>query len=77
MRFILNKREFCDAIRLRYDWAINNIPSTCVCGDIFTVDYAMICKRGRLVTQRHNGLRDLEADLLSMVCNRVEIEHVL
>ena len=27
--------------------------------------------------QRHNELRDLEADILSMVCNDVEIEPVL
>ena len=37
----------------------------------------MICKRGGFVTQRHNELRDLEADLLSMVCSDVEIEPVL
>ena len=37
----------------------------------------MICKRGGFVTQRHNELRDLEADLLSMVCNDVEIEPIL
>ena len=56
---------------------IGHIPSTCVCGDIFTVDYAMICKRGGFVTQRHNELRDLEADLLTMVFSDVEIEPVL
>ena len=37
----------------------------------------MICKRGGFVTQRHNELRDLEADLLSMVCSDVEIEPIL
>ena len=37
----------------------------------------MICKRGGFITQRHNELRDLEADLLSMVCSDVEIEPVL
>ena len=31
-------------------------------------------KRGGFIIQRHNELRDLEADLLSMVCNDVEIE---
>ena len=55
MDFNLNER----AIKLRYDWPVDDIPSTCVCGDIFTVDHAMICK-----AQRHNELRDLEADLL-------------
>ena len=77
MGFNLNKREFRDAIKLRYDWPVDDIPSTCVCGDAFTVDHAMICKRGGFVTQRHNELRDLEAELLNMVCTDVEIEPVL
>lgn len=37
----------------------------------------MVCKRGGFVIQRHNELRDLEADLLSMVCSDVEVEPVL
>ena len=37
----------------------------------------MICKRGGFVIQRHSELRDLEADLFSMVCNDVEVEPVL
>ena len=77
MGFNLNKMEFRDAIKLRYDWPVDDIPSTCVCGVIFTVDHAIICKRGGFVTQRHNELRDLEAELLSMVCSDVEIEPVL
>ena len=31
--FTLNKREFKDAIHLRYDWQISDTPSTCACGD--------------------------------------------
>ena len=36
----------------------------------------MICKikLGDFITQRHNELRDLEAEFLSMVCSDVEIE---
>ena len=37
MGFSLNKRKVRDAIKLRYDWPVNGIPSTCVCWDIFTV----------------------------------------
>ena len=37
----------------------------------------MICKRGGFVIQRHNEPRDLEAEVLRMVCNGVEIEPVL
>ena len=44
------------------------------CGDIFSVDHSMVCKKGGFIIQRHNELRDLEADLLSMVCKDVEIE---
>jgi len=76
MNFDLNKSEFRDAVKLRYDWEVPDTPSVCVCGDIFNVDHAMICKRGGFIIQRHNELRDLEAELLSMVCNGVEIEPV-
>ena len=75
--FDLNKREFRDAVKLRYDWPVEDIPSTCACGEAFTVDHSMICKLGGFITQRHNELRDLEAEFLSMVCSDVEIEPVL
>ena len=41
------------------------------------VDHAMVCQRGGFIIQRHNGLRDLEAEMLGMVCNDVEVELVL
>ena len=77
MGFTLNKGESRDAVKLRYDWEIAEKPSICVCGDVFNVDHAMVCRRGGFIIQRHNELRDLEADMLSMVCNDVEIEPVL
>ena len=77
MDFTLNKREFKDAIHLRYDWQISDTPSTCACGDVFYVDHAMICRRGGFIIQRHNELRDLEAEMLKMVCNDNQIEPVL
>ena len=52
-------------------------PSVCVCGSIFTLDHAMICQRGGLIIQRHNKIRDLQAELLDMVCNDVQVEHAL
>ena len=75
--FNLNEREFRDAVKLRYDWPVEDIPFTCACGEAFTVDHSMICKLGGFITQRHNELRDLEAEFLSMVCSDVEIEPVL
>ena len=77
MNFDLNKSEFRDAVKLRYDWDVPDIPSVCVYGDHFNVDHAMICKRGGFVIQRHNELRDLQAEVLCMVCSGVETEPVL
>ena len=77
MGFTLNKGEFRDILKLKYYWEIADKPSICVCGDAFTVDHAMVCRRGGFIIQRHNELRDLEADMLSMVYNNVEIEPVL
>ena len=77
MGFNLNKMELRDAIKLRYDCLIDDIPCTCVCGEAFSVDHAMICKRGGFVIQLHNGLHDIEAELLSLVCNDVQTEPIL
>lgn len=70
----LNKGEFRDALKLRYNWEVSDIPNWCVCGDIFEVNHAMTCINGGFVIQRHNEIRDLEAALLSTVCKDVEIE---
>ena len=77
MGFNLNKREFRDGLRLHYDWSKTDIPSTCLCGEPFTIDHAMICMRGGIVIQSHNELRGLEAELLNMVCKDVATEPVL
>ena len=37
----------------------------------------MICQRGGLIIQRHNEIRDLEAELLDMVCHDVAVEPTL
>ena len=77
MNFNMNKRELRDALKLRYDWEITDIPAICTCGDLFTVDHVMVCRRGGLIIQRHNEIRDLEAEILCMVCTDVETEPVL
>ena len=68
MNFNLNKKEFRDATKLRYDWEITDIPAIFTCGDLFTIDHAMICRHGGLIIQRHNEIRDLEAEMLRSVC---------
>ena len=76
MDFDLNKREFRDAVRFRYNWLIPDQPSVCVCG-MFPVDRAMICQHGGLVIQHHNEIRDLQAERLDMVCYDVQVEPAL
>ena len=49
----------------------------CACNVQFSVDHAMVFQRGGFIIQRHNELRDLEAEMLRMVCNDVEVEPVL
>ena len=72
--FVLNKSEFRDAIAIRYNSQIKNLPSTCPCGQPFNLSHAMNCKRGGFITIRHNEIRDFEACLLSKVCAEVEVE---
>ena len=42
-----------------------------------TVDHAVVCKQRGFIDQRHNELRDLEAELLSSVCSDVRMEPIL
>ena len=72
--FLLNKSEFRDAIALRYNRHIENLPSLCVCGDRFDITHAMNCKRGGFINARHDSIRDFEASLLSKACADVECE---
>ena len=49
----------------------------CACGVPFSEEHAIVCQRGGFIIQRHNELRDLEAEMLMMVCNVVGVEPVL
>ena len=75
--YILNKKESRDAIKLRYDREITDTPMICACGVQFSVDHARVCQRVGFIIQRHNEIRELEAEMLRMVCNDVEVESVL
>ena len=79
MNVTLNKRELRDAIKLRCAWEFSDIPTvcTCVCGDFFDADHAVICMCGGYALQRHNEILDHEAEILQAVCADVEMEPVL
>ena len=72
--FHLSKREFWDAVNVRYGWPLSRLPSKCACDANFDLEHALSCKKGGFVIQRHNELRDLTANLLSQVCNDVSVE---
>ena len=72
--FNLHKGAFRDALAIRYGWELSQVPSSCVCGNAFTIDHAMICRHGGYPTLRHNEIRDLTASLLSEVCSDVQTE---
>ena len=63
--FSMSSNQFRDAISLRYGKQPTNLPSICDAdGESFTVCHALNCKKGGLVTFRHNELRDLNIELV-------------
>ncbi len=72
--FSLSKGEFRDALCLRYGWEPPRLPSTCSCGQNFTVQHALSCTRGGYVAIRHNELRDLFGELLRETCHNIDME---
>ena len=56
MGFNLNKGEFRDALRLRYNMNLNDLPSTCACGKPFSITHALECKKEALFTSGMTAL---------------------
>ena len=72
--YVLNKREFFDALALRYRWRLKYLPTHCACGQPFNMDHAMQCKKGGYIHRRHDRMRDLFAKLMADVVHDVQIE---
>ena len=72
--FSLTKQEFHDAIALRYGWPIEGLPDLCTCGENFTQQHAMVCRKGGFISMRHDEIRDITTALLSEVCKDVAKE---
>ena len=73
----LNKGEFQDAMAIRYNRELKNLPSHCPCGASFSVTHALNCHLGGFVNARHDSIRDEEAKLLKSVCHDVQTEPML
>ena len=56
--FAFHKGDFCDALCLCYGWQPCLLPSSCVCGQSFTVEHAINCPCGGFPSIRHIELRD-------------------
>ena len=60
----LGLQEWRDALFLRYSLEPPDVPTYCDgCNAKFTIYHALDCKRGGLVTARHNEIQDGVADL--------------
>ena len=70
----LNKQEFKDSIKLRYGWQLEGLPSTCPCGNTFSVHHATSCKLGGFIHMRHNDVRDITGQFLDEIFNDVRLE---
>ena len=75
--FNLTKGEFQDALALRYNKPVKNLPSKCPCDAVFTPTHAMNCHRGGFVNARHDSIRNFECELLKSVVQDVEVEPTL
>jgi len=74
----LTAQEFCDVLALRYRKPLLNVPSSCDgCGAPFSLDHALICRKGGLIIQHHNEVRDAVGDLASLVWGQVVSEPVV
>ena len=56
---------------------VYSTQNKCACADVFYVDHTMVCRCSGFIIQRYNDLHDLEARMLKMAGNYVQIEHVL
>ena len=72
--FRLGKQEFEDALCMRYDLQMKDVPKTCTCGSQYTINHCLTCKNGGFVNIRHNAVRDTAAELLGEVCKDIRVE---
>ena len=72
--FNLSKGEFRDAMCLRYNWLPQRLPTSCQCGQAFSVTHAVSCSLGGFPTLRHKEVRDTIVGLIKQVAHQVTIE---
>ena len=77
-QFDLPPQQFHDALSLRYHRPLAMMPSCCDgCGSAFNLSHAPDCRKGGLVTQRHNEVRDALGDLAALAYRDVIREPIV
>ena len=76
--FHLTTNEFRDGLALRYGKPLLQLPPRCDgCGSEFSVNHALDCKKGGLIVQRHNEIRDVICDLAGLVWKQIIREPII
>ena len=60
-------------VSIKYGWRLKQIPSHCVYGNTFYLQYTLQYPKGEFVTLHHNNIRKTTANLLTVkneVCSR-------
>ena len=77
-QFDLSPQQFRDALSLRYHRPLSMMPSSCDrCGSAYSLSHALDCRKGGLVTQHHNKVRDALGDLAALAYKDVIHEPVV
>ena len=72
--FCMSKAASRDALFLRSNWPLQDVPSHCVCGETFLVEHCLSCPAGGFPAIWHKEVRDIRAEMLTEVCSNVEVE---
>ena len=76
--FDLTALQFRDALAVRYKKPLLSIPPHCDgCGAPSSLDHFLICKKGGLIVQRHNEIRDAIGDLSALLWGQVTREPIV
>ena len=74
----LTGQEFRDALAVRYRKPLLCVPPRCDgCGASSSLDHFLICRKGGLIVQRHNEIRDAIGDLAALLWGQVKREPVV
>ena len=76
--FDLSAQEFHDALAIKYHQPLLNLPPKFDgCGATSNLDHFLICRKGGLVVQHHNEIRNAIGDLAALAWGQVRRETVV